>query len=96
MTTAAVDTAWRDQAKCQNVQVNLFFPDGNGAAIEEIQAAKSLCESCEARSACLEFALVTNQEAGIWGGTTEAERRRLRRVWLAARRLQKGALARAS
>ena len=30
-------------------------------------------------SQCLEFALATNQEAGVWGGTTEDERRRLRK-----------------
>jgi len=30
-------------------------------------------------SQCLEFALATNQEAGVWGGTTEEERRRLRK-----------------
>ena len=28
---------------------------------------------------CLEFALATNQEAGVWGGTTEEERRKLRK-----------------
>ena len=32
---------------------------------------------------CLEFALATNQEAGVWGGTTEDERRALRKAWLA-------------
>ena len=36
---------------------------------------------------CLEFALATNQEAGIWGGSTEEERRKLRKAWLAKQRL---------
>ena len=31
------------------------------------------------RGPCLEFALATNQEAGVWGGHTEDERRRLRK-----------------
>jgi WhiB family redox-sensing transcriptional regulator len=35
---------------------------------------------------CLEFALATNQEAGVWGGTTEEERRKLRKAWLAKQR----------
>jgi WhiB family redox-sensing transcriptional regulator len=39
------------------------------------------------REECLEFALATNQEAGIWGGTTEEERRKLRKAWLAKQRL---------
>ena len=32
---------------------------------------------------CLEFTLATNQEAGVWGGLTEEERRRLRKGWTA-------------
>jgi WhiB family redox-sensing transcriptional regulator len=41
---------------------------------------------CEARDDCLEFALATNQEAGVWGATSEEERRKLRKAWLARRR----------
>ncbi|MDQ1399034.1 MAG: hypothetical protein QOK20_966, partial [Acidimicrobiaceae bacterium] len=32
------------------------------------------------------FAIETNQEAGVWGGTSEEERDRIRRAWLARRR----------
>jgi Transcription factor WhiB len=39
------------------------------------------------RGECLEFALATNQEAGIWGGATEEERRKLRKAWLAKQRM---------
>ena len=68
---------------------DLFFPVGNtGPAVEEIQAAKAVCQGCQVQDACLQFALETNQEAGIWGGSTEDERRRLRRAWLAHRRRQ--------
>jgi WhiB family redox-sensing transcriptional regulator len=35
---------------------------------------------------CLDFALATNQESGVWGATSEEERRKLRKAWLAARR----------
>jgi WhiB family redox-sensing transcriptional regulator len=28
---------------------------------------------------CLEFALETNQDSGVWGGTSEEERRDIRR-----------------
>jgi WhiB family redox-sensing transcriptional regulator len=45
-----------------------------------------VCHNCDAQKACLEFALATNQESGVWGGTTEDERRKLRKQWLAARR----------
>ena len=35
---------------------------------------------------CLDFALSTNQDSGIWGGTSEEERRMLRREFLARRK----------
>ena len=61
-----------------------FFPVGTtGPAIEQIEAAKRVCQACDANEPCLEFALATNQESGIWGGTSEEERRKLRKAWLA-------------
>ena len=78
---------WRRLAACRNTEPDLFFPVGTtGPAVDQIKSAKRVCESCPAMSACLEFALATNQESGIWGGTSEEERRRLRKSWLAARR----------
>jgi len=41
--------------------------------------AKSLCTRCDAKGECLEFALATREKYGIWGGTTEKERRRILR-----------------
>ena len=75
---------WRDRSACRDTDPDLFFPIGTtGPAIEQIQAAKAVCRQCEVQGACLEFALATNQEAGVWGGTTEDERRKLRKTWLA-------------
>ena len=48
-------------------------------AIEQIDAAKRICFECPSASECLDFALFTNQENGIWGGCTEEERRQIRR-----------------
>jgi WhiB family transcriptional regulator, redox-sensing transcriptional regulator len=41
---------------------------------------------CPVIDDCLEYALETNQRSGIWGGTSERERKSLRRKWLAERR----------
>jgi WhiB family transcriptional regulator, redox-sensing transcriptional regulator len=80
------NNGWRDQAACRHTDPNLFFPAGTtGLAIENIEAAKEVCRSCPVQDACLRFAFETNQEAGIWGGTDEDERRRLRRSWRAGR-----------
>lgn len=80
------DNEWRVNAACRDTDPDLFFPVGTtGPALEQIAAAKAVCEKCVSREPCLEFALVTNQESGIWGGTSEEERRKLRKIWLARR-----------
>jgi WhiB family redox-sensing transcriptional regulator len=78
---------WRRFAACRDSDPDLFFPIGTtGPAVDQIAAAKRVCAACEAQSPCLEFALISNQEAGVWGGTSEEERRKLRKSWLAHRR----------
>ncbi|MGQ0742806.1 MAG: WhiB family transcriptional regulator [Acidimicrobiales bacterium] len=78
---------WRQRASCRDTDPDLFFPVGTtGNAVDQIDAAKRVCTHCEAVAECLEFALATNQEAGVWGATSEEERRRLRKAWLARRR----------
>ncbi len=76
---------WRHRSLCRDSDPELFFPIGTtGIAIDQIDAAKNVCRRCDVRPECLEFALATNQEAGVWGGATEDERRRLRRAQDAA------------
>ncbi len=78
---------WREFAACRDTDPDLFFPIGTtGPAIEQITQAKRVCGMCEAREECLEFALKTNQDSGIWGGTSEEERRKLRRQWVVQQR----------
>jgi len=81
------DERWRESAACRNFAAERFFPQGaSGLAVEVIQAAKAVCRSCPVSGPCLQFAMETDQEAGIWGGTEEDERRRLRRAGRAAGR----------
>ena len=87
LTLSNENDAWRASAACRDTDPDLFFPVGTtGPAIEQIESAKAVCQECEVREPCLEFALTTNQDSGIWGGTSEEERRKLRRQWLAAKR----------
>ena len=82
---------WVRQARCKDEDPELFFPVGTtGPAAVQIEAAKSVCLSCQVRPECLEWAMDTGQEAGVWGGLSEDERRALRR---ARRRSQVGSLA---
>lgn len=87
LTLSSMADEWRDLSACRDTDPDLFFPVGTtGPAIEQIDNAKAVCRDCSVSDACLEFALTTNQDSGIWGGTSEEERRKLRRQWLAARR----------
>ena len=78
---------WRAGAACRDTDPDLFFPVGTtGQAVDQIEAAKAVCRRCDSQSLCLEFALTTNQESGVWGCTSEEERRKLRKAWLARHR----------
>jgi WhiB family transcriptional regulator, redox-sensing transcriptional regulator len=81
------NAVWRRRAACRDSRTDLFFPVGvTGPAIPHIAAAKAVCRQCPVSAECLEFAITTNQEFGVWGGTSEEERRVLRRKWRAAKR----------
>src|SRR3546814_14145923 len=74
-------------ASCRDTDPDLFFPVGTtGPAIEQIENAKAVCRECEAQAPCLEYALATNQDSGVWGGTSEEERRQLRKQYVARQR----------
>ena len=78
---------WREFSACRDTDPDLFFPVGTtGPAIEQIENAKAVCRACDVQKDCLDYALVTNQDSGIWGGTSEEERRALRRQWVARNR----------
>ena len=79
---------WRDSAECKKADPELFFPIGESSAVDrdQIQAAKKFCADCLVRGQCLEYAQMTHQDFGIWGGETENERRARRRRAAAIRR----------
>jgi WhiB family redox-sensing transcriptional regulator len=57
------------------VDPDLFFPERGQSCTE----AKAICAGCPVRTECLDFAIVSCEQFGIWGGTSERERRRIRR-----------------
>ena len=77
---------WRARAACAGYPNNLFFPSIEGADDASERRAKAVCAVCPVAEDCLQYALETNQRSGIWGGTSETERKSLRRKWLAERR----------
>ncbi|GAA2177057.1 hypothetical protein GCM10009847_01460 [Leucobacter tardus] len=68
------EVSWQSDALCAQTDPEAFFPEKGGSTRE----AKKICESCEVRSECLQYALENDERFGIWGGLSERERRRLR------------------
>jgi WhiB family transcriptional regulator, redox-sensing transcriptional regulator len=71
---------WVQEARCRDEDPDLFFPAGStGPAADQVEIAKNVCLVCSVRDDCLEWALETGQDCGVWGGASEEERRALRR-----------------
>src|SRR5437870_2644587 len=70
-----VNLSWRSSASCRGLDPAIFVP----ASEEDAAEAKASCAGCLVRQACLEYALVSRERDGVWGGATEKERRRILR-----------------
>jgi WhiB family redox-sensing transcriptional regulator len=68
---------WRLRAACRDMPAELFFPSNGPLAEAQVLAAKAICDGCPVTAQCLDFALATRQEFGIWGGKDAIQRRRL-------------------
>ncbi len=83
-----MNTDWMAQGNCQDEPPSMFFPsDGVG-----VEVARRVCATCPVKSPCLEYALRNRIDHGVWGGTSERERRRI----LRQRRLATQSTARTS
>ena len=66
---------WRHRALCRDEDPELFFPIGTtGPAAAQVDEAKAVCRRCDVRTECLQWALESGQDAGVWGGMSEQER----------------------
>lgn len=68
---------WMADSNCRGSDPNLFFP--HPTEFDVAAKAKAICRACDVQAECLAYAL-NNNEDGIWGGTSERERRRIRRA----------------
>jgi WhiB family redox-sensing transcriptional regulator len=66
---------WQDRAACYGIDPDVFFPPSE----EEAAVALAFCNGCKIREMCLAWALKNRERYGVWGGTTEQQRRRLQR-----------------
>jgi WhiB family redox-sensing transcriptional regulator len=65
--------SWKALGSCRDHPEVDFFPDHDRWGE---QRAKAVCVECPVRAECMDYA-ITNREVGVWGGTTESERRRI-------------------
>ncbi|KGI70713.1 transcriptional regulator WhiB2 [Mycolicibacterium rufum] len=72
---ATDEDQWQERALCAQTDPEAFFPEKGGSTRE----AKRICQGCEVKDACLEYALAHDERFGIWGGLSERERRRIKR-----------------
>jgi WhiB family redox-sensing transcriptional regulator len=80
-----IDTQWMAVGHCRHHPPEVFFPsDGVG-----VEVAKRICADCPVRELCLEYALHNRIDHGVWGGTSERQRRRI----LRSRKLSTAVLA---
>ena len=66
---------WMENALCLETGGDPFF--SSDAAVT--RAAKRACQMCDVKYDCLEYALKDPHLVGVFGGTTERERGKLRK-----------------
>lgn len=87
---ATPDWNWQTRAACRGEDLTLFFnAEGERPAERDVRErkAKSICDLCPARRACLEYAMET-RSVGFWGGLNDDQRKSERR-----RRMRRAASA---
>ncbi len=77
-------TTWLNLAACRGTNPDIFFPltppDGRRRSQDVYAEARSYCDRCEVRQACLDDVMATespNWRSGMYGGTSPRERDRL-------------------
>lgn len=65
---------WMADAECRGLDPTVFFTELG----ESTREVKALCSRCPVRADCLDYALTNGERFGVWGGTSERERKRMR------------------
>jgi WhiB family redox-sensing transcriptional regulator len=80
MSLAATRLNWWTEAACQDAEPDIFFPVSSTGRGGEEARAKLVCAGCPVRADCLAYAMDAGAPLqGIWGGTSDTDRARLRR-----------------
>jgi WhiB family transcriptional regulator, redox-sensing transcriptional regulator len=69
------DTIWMAQGGCRDVPPETMFPSDSVG----VRIACQVCARCPVQALCLDYALDNHIDHGVWGGTSERQRRRINR-----------------
>jgi WhiB family redox-sensing transcriptional regulator len=76
---------WMARGSCREYSQEMFYgsEDREGKArhhpnltVDEVARARRVCNTCPVQMECLDFAIRTREEFGIWGGSTAGQRKR--------------------
>lgn len=70
--------AFTGDEPCAQTGGDFFVADGKSNRYRNVRQLRAICSGCPMREPCLEYALHVSVQ-GFWGGTTDDERRRIRR-----------------
>jgi WhiB family redox-sensing transcriptional regulator len=74
------DTKWMVDARCRGSDWQMFFPTEHGSSTEDSREAKAICHQCKVETECRDYAVGDPSLKGIWGGTSDRERKAIRRA----------------
>jgi WhiB family redox-sensing transcriptional regulator len=69
---------WQKDAACRGMDSSVFFSpakERGPSRRRREEAAQAICRACPVSGPCGRFARASQQEYGVWGGSTESERR---------------------
>ncbi len=67
---------WAVFSACREADPTIFF----ASTRDNERAALVVCATCTVKDDCLDFAFNSRERFGVWGGTTERERKRMMRA----------------
>lgn len=70
----SLTSQWMQEGSCRNTTIFIVLADTKS----EKEQSKKVCRDCTVKSECLDYALANNEQ-GIWGGTTDKDRRNIKR-----------------
>ena len=77
MSLLGVVPDWHERGLCRQTDPEIFYPE-KGQGGSSLRQARRICARCEVKPECRAYAIEHAEPYGVWGGTSESERRRIR------------------